>query len=194
MGADGRIGLEIVRRSRPDIVFFGYPRRKICSDELRTQARIHGITMVGAFLIDDEISGYQLAVNGYLSKPFDRDEIETTLARACKRHPDRVYIISGDRGDARFLQTLIGTRKHETRILPAVDAAVHTSPLPDIVVIDTCPEETVYRAVVSLRRHQNFRNIPIVLALDLPLRDVTCIGTSEYGKGLDDVRKYLDER
>jgi hypothetical protein len=64
------------------------------------------------------------------------------------------------------------------------------------VIIRALSKDNVIKAVVSLRGNELTRTIPIIMSLNFLIKDVHCIGLgySDYGKGLESLRKVLNER
>ena len=71
--------LETAGIRKPGAILIGYPKSEEHFNELRILSRIKEIPIFLAIIINDEKSGPQLAVNGYISKPFDKYQILSTL-------------------------------------------------------------------------------------------------------------------
>jgi signal transduction histidine kinase/CheY-like chemotaxis protein len=195
MGADSRMAAEVVKASRPDAIIIGYPDNADYVDELRTIARVQGIPFFLAFIINDEKKGHQLAVNAYISKPFDSFQLNTALEEAALRKTGRIFIVSYNPEDARNLQTLIGTKGYDTIVVP--DArGVQTGPLPDGVIVGPCPKEEIYRTISDIRKHSSFAGVPVILTLNVPIGGIRGVGlgAARYGRGLEELCKCLEVR
>jgi len=194
MGADSRMAVEVVRASKPHAIIIGYPEKREHVDEIRTLARVQGIPLVLAYIISDDKIGYQMAVNGYISKPFDSFQVLSTIEELLTGRTGRIMIVSDVMEDGRDLQTLIGTKGYDTSVVPAVDAINTAGHLPDVVILGTLPREILYRSIVSLRKSKATGRIPIILTLNIPATDIKCIGLGcrDYGSGLEELCRNFD--
>lgn len=194
MGADLRMAAEIARAIRPDAALMGYPSGEI-TGELRASLAGRGVPMILAYIVNDEKLGPQIAVNGYLSRPFDHAEISSTIARLVKADPAKVCIVAANAEEARSLQVLVGTAGHETLVVPAA-ADVQRRTRPDLIIVGTSPKEGVYYGLTEIRRNPALRNVPVVLALNMPVRELLCVGLDgrSYGSGLGELMRILEVR
>ncbi|MDH4232073.1 MAG: hybrid sensor histidine kinase/response regulator, partial [Nitrospirota bacterium] len=196
MGANFKMAQQITNTVRPDVIITGYPGSGEYFEEIRTLSKIQGIPLVLAYIINDEKSGPQIAVNRYISYPFDSLQIFSTIEEVLSKQSGRILIISDNSEEARNLQIFVGSKGFDTEIVPVIESAEFRRPLPDAVIIRALSKDNVNKAVVSVRGNQLTRNIPIILSLNILIRDVHCIGLgcSGYGKGLDSLQTVLDER
>ena len=195
MGANFKLAQQITKAVKPDVIIIGYPGSKEYFDEIRTLSKVQGIPLVHAFVINDEKLGPQIAVNGYISSPFDSFQIRSTLEEVLRKQSGRVLIISDNSEEARNLQICIGSSGFETMIIPVIETAEFKRPLPDAVIIGSLSRDNIFKTVVLLRGNQITRNIPIILSLNILIRDLKCsgLGYSDYGKGLGRLQTVLNE-
>jgi hypothetical protein len=186
--------LETAGIRKPGAILIGYPKSEEHFNELRILSRIKEIPIFLGIIINDEKSGPQLAVNGYISKPFDKYQILSTLGDVYKGRTGKILIISPDSEEARNLQVFIGTNIYETAIVADVHAMNMTRSLPDVIIIGTFHAEDMYGIIGYLRNNPVSRNIPVLLILNISLRDIKCIGlaSSGYGSGLGKVFTELE--
>ena len=186
--------LETAGIRKPGAIFIGYPKSEGHVNELRILSRIKEIPIFLGIIINDEKSGPQLAVNGFISKPFDKYQILSTLGDVYKGRTGKILIISPDSEEARNLQVFIGTNIYETAIVADVHAMNMTRSLPDAIIIGTFHAEDMYGIIGYLRNNPVSRNIPVLLILNISLRDIKCIGlaSSGYGSGLGKVFTELE--
>lgn len=197
MGAESvKTASEIVGLKRPDAIIIGYPKGEEYFSKLRTLSRVHGIPLFLVSVINDEKSGLQVAVNNYISKPFDKTQILSTIDEVFPRKAGRILIISNDPEEARDFQLLVGTNRYETAVVPDVSSIDLTRPLPNVIVIGTFLKDEVFGIISFLRNNQVTRNIPVLLILNFSMRDVKNIGlnSSKYGSGLDKIVERMKER
>jgi signal transduction histidine kinase/DNA-binding response OmpR family regulator len=196
MGANFKLAQQITDTVKPDVIITGYPESEEHFEQIRTLSRIRRIPLVLAFAINDEKSGPQIAVNRYISYPFDSPQILSTIEEVLQKQKGRILIISDNSEEARNLQVFVGSKGFETVIMPVMEAAEFKGPLPDAVIIRALSKDNLIRAVVSLRGNELTRTIPIILSLNFLIKDVYCIGLgySDYGSGLESLRSGLSER
>ena len=195
MGANFKLAQQITKAVKPDVIIIGYPGSREYFDDIRTLSMVQGIPLVHVFVINDEKTGPQIAVNGYISSPFDSFQIRSILEEVLRKQTGRVLIISDNSEEARNLQVCTGSNGFETIIVPVIEAAEFKRPLPDAVIIGSLSRDNIFKTVVSLRGNQIARNIPIILSLNILIRDLKCIGLgySDYGKGLGRLQNVLSE-
>jgi hypothetical protein len=89
----------------------------------------------------------------------------------------------------------VGSSGFETIIIPAIEAVEFKRQLPDAVIIGSLSRDNIYKTVVLLRENQIARNIPIILSLNILIRDLKCIGLgySDYGSWLARLQTALNE-
>jgi signal transduction histidine kinase/CheY-like chemotaxis protein len=178
--------LNLAKTRNPDAVVIGVPKGEEHFEEFRTLSRVQGIPMFLATPVYDEKTGLQVAVNGYLSWPLSKTQILTTLKEVLRRESGRVLVISTDAEEARNFQVLAGTGGYEAEVIPSLDDRDMSRSLPDAIVIGTFPKEDAYRMLKTLRGSRRTHDIPLLLILNILVRDLSCIclGSGEYGKGM----------
>jgi signal transduction histidine kinase/DNA-binding response OmpR family regulator len=196
LGAEStKTALNIIKIKKPNAIIMGYPKRDEYSEELMTFSRVQGIPLFIVSIVNDEKTGPQVAVNGYITKPFDINQISTVLEEILRGRTGRLMIISDNPEEARSLQVLLGARGHETIIVSDIDS-IEDKRLPDVVVIGPFPPDEIYRIIDHLRSREKTRKVPILLTLDHSTRDIKCIGLgpSSYGNGLGKLVRNISER
>ena len=186
--------LETAGIRKPGAILIGYPKDENDLKELRVLSRIKEIPIFLAVIINDEKSGPQLAINAYISKPFDKYQILSTLGEVYKGKTGKILIISPDSEEARNLQVFIGTNIYETATVSDIHSASLTRSAPDVIVVGTFSAQEMYTTIGYLRSNPATRNIPILLIVDVSLRDIKCIqlASSRYGSGLGKVLAGLE--
>lgn len=187
--------LEVAKARKLDAIIMGDPKSEDDFDKLRTFSRVQGIPLFLAPVVNDEKSGLQVAVNGYISKPLDKNQILSTIKEVSPKKTGRVLIISDDPEEARNFQILVGGSGFETVIVPDVKSINAARP-PDMIIIGRLSRDQVYTAISSLRSNQATKKIPLLLTLNILIRDIKCVGlnSSEYGRGLNKLIESLKGR
>jgi DNA-binding response OmpR family regulator len=181
-----KAAVEMAKVRKPDAIIIGYLEGEEHFGELRTLSRLQGTPIYLVSIINDENSGPQVAVNGYLSKPLDKNNVEEVIKEVLQRRTGRILIISDNPEEARNLQLFAGEKGYETAIIPDVNSIDLTKTLPNLIIIGSFLKDEVYRIIDFLRNNQTTRNIRVILTLNILIRDIECIGlgSSGYGSGL----------
>jgi signal transduction histidine kinase/DNA-binding response OmpR family regulator len=177
--------LETAKVRRPDAIIIGYLESEEHFGELRTLSRFQGIPIYLVTIINDEKTGPQVAVNAYISRPLDKHHVESAIQEVFRRKTGTILIISDKPEEARDIQLFAGTKGYETAIVADINSMDATKPPSDLIIIGTLLKEKVYRTLDFLRNNQATRNIPLILTLNIIIRDIECIGlgSSAYGGG-----------
>jgi CheY-like chemotaxis protein len=188
--------LETAKLRKPDAIIFGYLDSEERFGELRTFSRVQGVPLYLVSIINDEKTGPQVAVNGYISRPFDKSNVEDVIKDVLRTGTGRILIISAKPEEARDLQFFVGTKNYETAVVPDVGSIDFSKPMPDSIIIGGFPKDEVYKSIEILRNNKRTRNIPIILTLNIFLRDIESIGleSSRYGGGLARMLQKLEKK
>ena len=187
---DMRMASDVLKAGKIDAIITGYFESYDYFEELRALSKLQGISLYVVVVVNDLHLGPQVAVNGYISKPFDSSQIQSSL-EAILKQPGRITIISDDEAEARSLQLVTGTKGYETDMVSDVVSMNLRGHPPAAIIIGTMQKEKVYRTIEHLRANNSTRMIPLILTLDILIRDLKCIGldSSAYGNGIG---KILD--
>lgn len=194
---DAKTIVDMAKAKKPDAIIIGYPESEESFSELRTLYRTNDVPLYLVLIINEENTGSQVAVNGYISTPIDKVEVETALKEILPRERGRLYIISEDSDEARGLQLFAGTKGYVTTIVNSVSAIDAANLPPDAIIIGTLPKDEVYRTIRGLRSDKLTRDVPIIVKLNIFIRDVECVslGSSpKYGSGLSVLTERLQRR
>lgn len=194
---DAKTIVDMAKAKKPDAIIIGYPESEESFSELRTLYRTNDVPLYLVSIINEENTGSQVAVNGYISTPIDKVEVETALKEILPRERGRLFIISEDSDEARGLQLFAGTKGYVTTIVNSVSAIDAANLPPDAIIIGTLPKDEVYRTIRVLRSDKLTRDVPIIVKLNILIRDVECVdlGSSyKYGSGLSVLTERLQRR
>jgi len=180
-----RMAVDLLRSSEADAILIGYNGGHEHFDELTSLARRKGVSIYHTIVISDAELGAQVAVNGYISRlpgSFETDALSDVIGR----QPRRIMVISGNSEDARNLQLLIGSKGYDTEMASDATLLLEREYLPDAVIVDSMSNERVYMTLETIRSNAPTRNIPVILNLNVSVRDLRCIGLGRkaYGGGL----------
>jgi len=187
-----QMALDVLKATKIDAIIIGYVESEEYFNELRTLSRLQGIPLFLVVVINDLELGPQVAVNGYISKPFESSQMQSIFDVILKQ-TRRIMIISHDETEARSLQLMVGSKGCETEIVSDTMSMNIRGLLPDAIIIGNMQKEKVYRDVEYLRTNHSTRNIPLILTLNILIRDIKCIGldSTKYGNGLERILEGL---
>ncbi len=128
-------------------------------------------------IVDDKNLGYALGASDYLTKPIDRDRLAAVLQKyRCSRLPCPVLVVEDDAATRALLRQ---TLEHEGWTVSEADngrVALEkmAANRPDLILLDLMmPEMDGFECIEALRKHADWRSIPIVVvtAKDLTEQD-----------------------
>lgn len=197
MGAGSmKAAVEIARVGRPDAVIAGYIESEGDFEGLLTLSRVQGIPVYLVSVLNDEKTGPQVAVNDYLSSPPSKLEVQESVERFMKRPSGRILIISEKPEEARSLQLFAGTKGHETTVMEDPGSINAVGGRPDLILVGTFSRTKTLDIIGALRKRADTVDIPVILATNIMLRDIKCIGlgSSSYGSGLSMISDFLKRK
>jgi signal transduction histidine kinase/CheY-like chemotaxis protein len=169
--ASGDEALRIAREKRPDAVSLDVLMpgmdgwtvlRSLKADPLTS-----GIPVVMVSMLDDRDIGHALGAADYLTKPFDRDRLVTTLRRFRRgASPRPVLVVEDDPATREVVRRalerdgwIVSEAENGRAALESLSRAT-----PDLVVLDLMmPEMDGFEFVAELRRTEAGRRIPVVV-------------------------------
>ena len=189
-----RAALEMLRAKPPDAVVMGFPEGDGSFDQFKSFSRIRGIPLFLVSIINEEKTGPQVAVNGFVSKPYDAFQTVAALEDILGGRSNSLLIISEDPEEARGFQFLVGSRGYETEIV-SDPSAIDASRPHGLIVLGTFPKNNTYRIIEALRTNSGLRKLPILQTVNINIRDIKCVSlsSSEYGSGLSRLTESLQE-
>src|SRR5260370_26398432 len=141
---------------------------------LKADPDIADIPVVMLTIVDDKNLGYALGASDYLTKPIDRERLVTTLEKYRRDLP--VLIVDDDLEVRQLLRRMLESEGYP--VVEAENGRVALERLrevsPSVILLDLMmPEMDGFDFVAELRRHEVWREIPIVVvtAKDLSSED-----------------------
>ncbi|HMB04110.1 MAG TPA: PAS domain S-box protein [Isosphaeraceae bacterium] len=174
----GEEGLRLARQMRPeaitlDVMMPGMDGWVVLA-ALKSDANLAEIPVIMATIVDDKNLGYALGASDYLTKPIDRDRLAIVL---------RKYRHDSARGLALIVDDDLTSRQLVRQMLEGdgwevIEAENGRAGLdrtrqgrPDLIVLDLMmPELDGFGFMAELRRHEQWRSIPVVV---LTAKDLT---------------------
>jgi CheY-like chemotaxis protein/anti-sigma regulatory factor (Ser/Thr protein kinase) len=176
--ATGEQGLRSARELRPDAITLdvmmpGMDGWAVLS-ALKADPAVADIPVVMLTIVDDKNFGYALGASDYLTKPIDRERLAAVLDKYRRDLP--VLVVDDDTGVRHLLRRMLEREGHT--VVEADNGRVALEQLrdmtPSMIVLDLMmPEMDGFAFVAEIRRHADWRDIPIVVvtAKDLSRAD-----------------------
>jgi GAF domain-containing protein/CheY-like chemotaxis protein len=178
VAASGEEGLRQARELRPDAITLdvmmpGLDGWAVLS-ALKADPALADIPVVMLTIVDDKNLGYALGASDYLTKPIDRERLTTVLE---KYRRERLVLVVDDELPVRQLlrrmlepegYTVVEAENGRAAMEQLVDVR------PDVILLDLMmPEMDGFQFVAEFRRHEHWRDIPVVVitAKDLSSED-----------------------
>ena len=139
----------------------------------------------------------RLALNGYLTKPFDKHAIKSLL-EALNGKGKRLVLISPDKEEARTLQVLLSSVGYASSLFSEGGLAVREcidSP-PESIIIGSFSKNQLEAIISSLKTNSQTKNIPIFLILGTSLHNyvkTVTLDKSSQKIGKDGLYKLVGE-
>jgi CheY-like chemotaxis protein len=176
--ASGEEGLRQARDLRPDAITLdvmmpGMDGWAVLS-ALKGDAALADIPVVMLTIVDDKNLGYALGASDYLTKPIDRERLTAVLDKYRRERP--VLVVDDDVSVRQLLRRMLEpdgfTVVEAENGLAAIERLRDVTP--GVILLDLMmPEMDGFQFVVELRRHADWRDIPVVVitAKDLSADD-----------------------
>ena len=169
--ASGDEALRVAREKRPaavslDVLMPGMDGWTVLRS-LKADPLTSGIPVVMVSMLDDRDIGHALGAADYLTKPFDRDRLVTTLRRFRRgASPRPVLVVEDDPATREVVRRalerdgwIVSEAENGRAALDSLSRAT-----PDLVVLDLMmPEMDGFEFVAELRRTEAGRRIPVVV-------------------------------
>jgi PAS domain S-box-containing protein len=176
--ADGAAGLRLARQVHPDIILLDVIMPHVDGwtvlQALKADPALADIPVVLLTMVEAKDLGYLLGAAEYVSKPVDRDRLAAVLARfRPAAAPRPVLVVEDDEGTRQVLRKSL--TKQGWAVAEAADGRealrrVAEQP-PGLILLDLMmPEMDGFEFLEDLRRHEAWREIPVVI---LTAKDLT---------------------
>jgi len=190
---DPESALDMLKSQPIDAVVVGFSEKTEALERLVSLSRLRRVPLFIVSLVVDERKGIQVAVNGFISKPFEPYQVVSEIEKVLKGRSNKVVIVSGETSEARNLQFLIGSHGYETDIVAEasqIDPQRHA-----IIIVGIFPKDRTLAILEGLRSEPRLKKIPIlqVIGLNPNAGECICLNDSEYGSGLSKLIERLEE-
>jgi DNA-binding NarL/FixJ family response regulator len=169
VASNAKDGLEMLQRISPDLVISDVMMPQVDGyqflQQLREDPRFQALPVVfltARGMTSDRIQGYQAGVDGYLSKPFDPDELVAVVSNILKRRTAARGTIDGEVPDITEMARQIA----EIKAILSQRGAIAQTPAP--IRIDFTPREQSVLELVA----EGLMNKEIARRLETSVRNV----------------------
>jgi PAS domain S-box-containing protein len=176
--ADGEAGLRLAAKVRPSLIFLDVLMPKIDGwavlTAIKADAELCDIPVVMMTMMNASEMGYMLGASDYLTKPIDRDRLQSVLAKyRPKSQGDTVLIVEDDAPTRDVLGRTL--ERQGWSIVEAANGRIaldrvkaHT---PALILLDLqMPEMDGFEFLDEIRRNDAWRDVPVVVVTS---RDLT---------------------
>jgi CheY-like chemotaxis protein len=178
--AGGEEGLRLAAETRPDVITLdalmpGVDGWTVLS-RLKSDPGLAAIPVVMLTILDDKNLGFSLGASEFLTKPIERDVLVATLNRIASRPSGPVLLVEDDQLSRDVIRRALEALGVQVIDVPngrvALEEMVKTRP--GLILLDLLmPEMDGFEFLAELRRHEDWRSIPVVVvtAKDLDAAD-----------------------
>jgi signal transduction histidine kinase/CheY-like chemotaxis protein len=176
--ASGEEGIRMAKEVRPDVITLdvlmpGMDGWAVLR-ALKSDAAVAGIPVIMVTMVDDKDMGHALGAADYLPKPIDRERLVTMLGRyRCNHPPCPILLVEDDAATREMIRRTL--EQDGWTVCEAENGRVGLERLaesrPELILLDLMmPEMDGFEFVAELRRHEEWKGIPVVV---VTARDVT---------------------
>jgi CheY-like chemotaxis protein len=167
----GEDGLRLARQQRPDAITLdvmmpGMDGWAVLST-LKADPELCDIPVIILTIVDDRNMGYALGATDYLTKPIERERLSAALAKYRRDgSTPTVLIVEDDAGIREMLREMIKRDGFATEEAENGRVALGrlSSERPALILLDLLmPEMDGFEFVEEVRKHPDWRSIPIVV-------------------------------
>jgi len=179
--SEGEEGLRLARELQPDVITLDVMMPGLDGwavlTELKADPALADIPVVMLTFVDNKNLGYALGASDYLTKPIQRERLLAVLEKYRRQpQPGQVLVVEDDPDTQEILRRLL--EKEGCQVIAAENGRVALERLaesrPMLILLDLMmPEMDGFQFIDRVRRHKNWRTIPIVVvtAKDLTKED-----------------------
>jgi signal transduction histidine kinase/DNA-binding response OmpR family regulator len=176
--ASGEEGIRLAKEVRPDVITLdvlmpGMDGWAVLR-ALKSDPEVASIPVIMVTMVDDKDMGSALGAADFLPKPIDRERLVAVLGRyRCKHPPCPVLVIEDDAATREMIRRTL--EQDGWTVCEAENGRVGLERLgesrPELILLDLMmPEMDGFEFVAEMRRHEQWRGIPVVV---VTARDIT---------------------
>lgn len=198
LGADTPArALDIMTRMRPGLLVTEIPYDWDGFETMVRWARDAGVRVLFTTLHVQCGDEPNLAVHGYICRPFDRFQIASLLEPFHGRG-GQMIIVSEDRDESRTLQVILGESGYGTALFDGAHQALRAcgASVPDAIIIGSFHKELLEQIVTSFKEDNRTSGLPIFLVLETTLNkyvSTVTLNPSSRKAGADGLYRLIGE-
>ncbi len=166
----GQEGLRLAKELRPqvitlDVMMPGMDGWAVLS-ALKADPEVADIPVIMITIIDQKNMGYALGASEYLTKPIDRDRLISILSKYRLEPTVPVLVVDDDEATRDMLRRIL--EKEGWQVAEAENGRLGLEQLaqflPSLILLDLMmPEMDGFEFIEELRRHAQWRRVPVVV-------------------------------
>ncbi len=166
----GEEGLRLAAETRPDVITLdaimpGVDGWTVLS-RLKSDPGLAAIPVVMLTILDDKNLGFSLGASDFLTKPIERDVLVATLTRVASRPSGPVLLVEDDQFSRDVIRRSLEAIGVQVTDVPNGRVALEemAKTRPGLILLDLLmPEMDGFEFLAELRRHEDWRSIPVVV-------------------------------
>jgi signal transduction histidine kinase/DNA-binding response OmpR family regulator len=168
--AGGEEGLRLAAETRPDVITLdalmpGVDGWTVLS-RLKSDPGLAAIPVVMLTILDDKNLGFSLGASDFLTKPIERNVLVATLNRVASRPSGPVLLVEDDQLSRDVIRRSLEALGVQVIDVPNGRVALEemAKTRPGLILLDLLmPEMDGFEFLAELRRHEDWRSIPVVV-------------------------------
>jgi signal transduction histidine kinase/CheY-like chemotaxis protein len=170
--ADGEEALQIMRKSRPDVVTLDVMMPKIDGWSvlgiMKSDSRLQDIPVIMLTIVDDRNLGYSLGASEFMTKPIDRPRLIALVREFARRQSENLVLVVDDDPEVRTLVRdaveSVGLRCAEAGNGRAALDWLDRHSAPSLILLDLMmPEMDGFQFLGRLREEKRLIDVPVVV-------------------------------
>ena len=173
----GEEGLRLARELKPMAITLDVMMPKMDGwavlSSLKADSELAPIPVIMLTIVDDRNLGYTLGASDYMTKPIDRERLGAVLNKyRCETPPCPILLVEDDTATREMVSTMLA--REGWAVGEAGDGAEALERVaenrPNVILLDLMmPRMDGFEFLAELRKHEAWRNIPVVVltAMDL---------------------------
>ncbi len=171
VAVDGVEGVRLAGETRPDLITLDVLMPELDGwavlSELKSDPAVADIPVIVVSIVDERNLGYSLGAADYLTKPVDRDQLLSVLAKHCgNRTRHRVLVVDDDAETREMVRRLLERAQWDVdeadNGISALDRIAGDPP--DIILLDLMmPEMDGFEFLAQIGEDERWRALPVVV-------------------------------
>ncbi len=183
----GEEGLRIAKELRPDVITLDVLMPGVDGwavlTALKADPKLADIPVIMLTIVDEKNLGFALGASDYMTKPVDKDRLVATIRKHQRGRTSSILVVEDDLATRELLGRTL--EKEGWDVAEAENGRVALERVaektPALILLDLMmPEMDGFEFVAQLRRHEEWRSIPIVVVTSKDLTTEDHLRLSGY--------------